>query len=203
MDVAALNSQETLTLMPGERGFTLSELLISLSVLGLIAALTLPAIFNSVNKAKRSAIIKETLNAIQTAALEESSTTAASSDSFGFFRKHLNVKECTNTLPMLNPWNSEDYIGCVLHNGAWLKNLNNLDESLEVIHLDWNGDEGPNTFGEDRMLVTVNWGPAPRTEIWTGNSSASVHGTDHPEIKQGELIPWAGVHRTMYNDVYK
>jgi prepilin-type N-terminal cleavage/methylation domain-containing protein len=38
-----------------KQGFTLSELLVSLSVLGLVAALTLPSIFNSVAKSKFNA----------------------------------------------------------------------------------------------------------------------------------------------------
>ncbi|MFM7389310.1 MAG: type II secretion system protein [Vampirovibrionales bacterium] len=48
------------------RGFTLSELLISLAVLGLISALTLPSIFNSVSQSQLKAKQKETIQVIQT-----------------------------------------------------------------------------------------------------------------------------------------
>jgi prepilin-type N-terminal cleavage/methylation domain-containing protein len=40
-------------------GFTLSELLVSLTVLGLIAGLTVPSIITSVEKSKRQALLKE------------------------------------------------------------------------------------------------------------------------------------------------
>ncbi|MFM7390680.1 MAG: type II secretion system protein, partial [Vampirovibrionales bacterium] len=47
------------------RGFTLSELLISLAVLGLISALTLPSIFNSVSQSQHKAKMKETIQVLQ------------------------------------------------------------------------------------------------------------------------------------------
>lgn len=52
------------------RGFTLSELLISLAVLGLISALTLPTIVNNVNKARNDALFKESFTALSTAVME-------------------------------------------------------------------------------------------------------------------------------------
>ncbi|MFM7390618.1 MAG: type II secretion system protein [Vampirovibrionales bacterium] len=47
------------------RGFTLSELLVSLAVLGLISALTLPSIFNSVSAAQLKAKQTETIQVLQ------------------------------------------------------------------------------------------------------------------------------------------
>jgi type II secretory pathway pseudopilin PulG len=46
--------------------FTLSELLISVSVLGLVGAMMVPSILNSVEKATRRAIFKETYQMIST-----------------------------------------------------------------------------------------------------------------------------------------
>ncbi|MCX5920361.1 MAG: type II secretion system protein, partial [Candidatus Melainabacteria bacterium] len=46
------------------KGFTLSELLVSLAVLGLIAGLTVPSIINSVQVAKKRALLKESLQLI-------------------------------------------------------------------------------------------------------------------------------------------
>ena len=46
------------------KGFTLSELLVSLGVLGLIAGLTVPSIINSVQVAKKRAVLKESLQLI-------------------------------------------------------------------------------------------------------------------------------------------
>jgi prepilin-type N-terminal cleavage/methylation domain-containing protein len=46
------------------KGFTLSELLVSLVVLGLIAGLTVPSIVTSVDKAKQKAVVKEAVQTI-------------------------------------------------------------------------------------------------------------------------------------------
>ncbi|MCX5921224.1 MAG: prepilin-type N-terminal cleavage/methylation domain-containing protein, partial [Candidatus Melainabacteria bacterium] len=45
-------------------GFTLSELLVSLGVLGLIAGLTVPSIVNSVDRSKNRSILKESVQII-------------------------------------------------------------------------------------------------------------------------------------------
>jgi prepilin-type N-terminal cleavage/methylation domain-containing protein len=52
------------------KAFTLSELLVSLSVLGLIAALTLPSIFNSISTARTKAVGKEAIQVITTLVTE-------------------------------------------------------------------------------------------------------------------------------------
>ena len=46
-------------------GFTLSELLVSLAVLGLIAGLTVPSIVASVEKSKKRTQFKETFQVIE------------------------------------------------------------------------------------------------------------------------------------------
>ena len=45
-------------------GFTLSELLVSFAVLGLIAGLTVPSIVTSVDRSKNKALFKETFQLI-------------------------------------------------------------------------------------------------------------------------------------------
>jgi prepilin-type N-terminal cleavage/methylation domain-containing protein len=53
-----------------KQGFTLSELLISLSVLGLISALTLPSVFTSVRKQQDTARFKEAFTVLSTVGYE-------------------------------------------------------------------------------------------------------------------------------------
>ena len=50
-----------------KKGFTLSELLISLSILGVIAALTLPGVFANVNQAGNEAKLKTHITAVHQA----------------------------------------------------------------------------------------------------------------------------------------
>jgi prepilin-type N-terminal cleavage/methylation domain-containing protein len=47
-----------------KRGFTLTELLIGISLLGLFSALTLPSVFNSISEQKDRAILRKTTNDI-------------------------------------------------------------------------------------------------------------------------------------------
>ena len=47
-----------------KRGFTLAEVAVSLAVLGLIASLTLPSLFMSMDRAKKRAVFKETYQAL-------------------------------------------------------------------------------------------------------------------------------------------
>jgi prepilin-type N-terminal cleavage/methylation domain-containing protein len=54
-------------IQPTFRGFTLSELLVSLAVLGLIAAFAVPKVLNAVGNSSTLAIAKETVSAITTA----------------------------------------------------------------------------------------------------------------------------------------
>ena len=48
-----------------KKAFTLTELLVSMAVLGLIATLTLPHVFMSVDRAKKRAVFKESFQALQ------------------------------------------------------------------------------------------------------------------------------------------
>jgi prepilin-type N-terminal cleavage/methylation domain-containing protein len=52
------------------KGFTLSELLVALTVLGLISAMTLPTLFNNVDTGKQKALAKELVTTLQSTFLE-------------------------------------------------------------------------------------------------------------------------------------
>jgi prepilin-type N-terminal cleavage/methylation domain-containing protein len=62
-----------------KKAFTLTELLVSMAILGLIATLTLPHMFMSVDRAKKRAVFKEAYNALalatHKASLEGATTT--------------------------------------------------------------------------------------------------------------------------------
>jgi prepilin-type N-terminal cleavage/methylation domain-containing protein len=76
-----------------KKGFTLSELLISLSVLGLISALTLPSVFNAVKKQKDKAIVREGFNTmvnVSTDSYNEGAVTSATTY-IDYVKKNMNV----------------------------------------------------------------------------------------------------------------
>lgn len=87
-------------------GFTLSELLISLSVLGLISALTLPNVYNSVNKNKNNAVAKETFQMISQAfEMYSTNNSITASTSINDLLPYMNYREMdtSGTLVDLSP----------------------------------------------------------------------------------------------------
>ena len=167
------------------RAFTLSELLISLSVMGLISALTLPTVFNSVDEAKKKSVFKETFNAIQQLVTTESAFGGTTKRSLDLVREGLNVKECTNRLAVTSPSHSRDRFGCVLQSGAHVMNLDRTGTG-DSITLDWNGNAAPNRMGEDRISILVNWGTQSVNTMPGSNILAS---TGRAELRAGEVLP--------------
>jgi prepilin-type N-terminal cleavage/methylation domain-containing protein len=61
---SAISNQQSAISNQRQLGFTLSELLVSLAVLGLIAGLTVPSVVNSVDISRQKAVLKEDIQAI-------------------------------------------------------------------------------------------------------------------------------------------
>jgi prepilin-type N-terminal cleavage/methylation domain-containing protein len=141
--------------------FTLSELLISLSILGLISAITLPSIFNSVNEMQRISVFKETIQALT----EVSTMMAYEGDTFTDitpFLEKLNLRkgcytteaDCMST-PSVGSFS--DPRGGVMLNGSifWdLEPVSTGSEGFDNIAIDWNGHSGPNLEGQDILIVS-------------------------------------------------
>lgn len=181
--------------------FTLSELLISLSVLGLIAALTLPAVFNSVNERKRVAVFKETFNAIEIAAVNESANEAKPMTGIDFLKKNMNVVSCSNTMVIINASPDVDEAnGCILQNGADIHKLPNVLVTDTRMVVDWNGSQPPNVDGQDRINVWVNWkGTTITGPFWGGTFSGIITPTS---LRPGELVPFT-YQEALYQTLYK
>jgi prepilin-type N-terminal cleavage/methylation domain-containing protein len=171
--------------------FTLSELLISLSVLGLISALTLPSIFNSVNDAKKKAVFKESINAVSAAINQVAMNGEVYTNDLTLFKEKLNAKECSNNLTITAPFGVNDKFGCVLHNGAYLTNLNNTTTRyVSLVYLDWNGNDHPNLSGNDRTFFLVNWGSNTAVDMDISGSVLSLSGfTPKGSMAPGEIAP--------------
>jgi prepilin-type N-terminal cleavage/methylation domain-containing protein len=138
--------------------FTLSEVLISLSVLGLISALTLPSVFNSVNERRKLAVFKETLNALQTAHTDAIMDGSLTPNSYGTFFTRLNhVKFCQAPGDGCRGWGNEWGEGVILQNGAYVWGFVTdglgSEDGVDGIFLDYNGTEGPNQEGVDYMYL--------------------------------------------------
>ena len=89
------------------KGFTLSELLVSLAVLGLIAGLTVPTIVNAVGSGKRKALFRETAQLVAQVVQEGVLTGELTPDDAGetWIVNHLNaVKTCLTGIRPENIW---------------------------------------------------------------------------------------------------
>ncbi len=79
-----------------KRGFTLAEVAVSLAVLGLIASLTLPSLFMSMDRAKKRAVFKETYQALQDA-VYASTMEGEAKASWNIVNRRLNPVKICNT----------------------------------------------------------------------------------------------------------
>jgi prepilin-type N-terminal cleavage/methylation domain-containing protein len=181
-----------------DKAFTLSELLISLSVLGLIAALTLPSVFNSVNDRKKNALLKETITSLADATAAESADTAAPQNTLTFLQKELNVQNCSNTLTVTSPTDANDVNGCILQNGVYILHADLTNTTADSLLLDWNGNAAPNTLGNDRIVVWVNWASVPATTV--GGASVPTN-LGVAQLRPGEVLPRTA-DRTAFEALY-
>ena len=146
-----------------KRGFTLSELLIALSVLGVIATFTIPKILDSGSNAQRNAILKEAHAALELASYEgytlgQVNENIAYASVINYFMGKLNnVKQCPNDMVAEGCWpagldfagtlyTEEDDPGMTLHNGAvinfWPGYTNaSFGNTVLPINIDWNGPD--------------------------------------------------------------
>jgi prepilin-type N-terminal cleavage/methylation domain-containing protein len=182
-----------------DTGFTLAELLISLSVLGLISAITLPTIFQSVQTRKENAVFKETISSLQDVVKSAASNGAHPQSMYAMVEKNMNVVRCNTNLGVLNPDEAQYQSGCILSSGAWIIRLEPWSQSFAEVVIDWNGNEPPNVMDKDRIRLAMNWGMEPITDYW-GVSVLSRTGVN--ELRPGEMRPWTWS-KTRYDEIFK
>jgi prepilin-type N-terminal cleavage/methylation domain-containing protein len=179
--------------------FTLSELLISLSILGLIAVLTLPSIISSVQQGRRNAVIKETINVLEVALQDIIVNHPYETDLNAIFKETISGAECSDTLVLVNAPSPTDPKGCVFVNGAIVYNINGSANQWDTVMLDWNGNDAPNTGGDDRITLAINYGAKNIASLdHLGTVSAYV-GQD--VLRPGEVKPRL-THRARYEEIF-
>jgi prepilin-type N-terminal cleavage/methylation domain-containing protein len=173
------------------QAFTLSELLISLSVLGLISALTLPNVYNAVKKQKEESVFREVINTLNVAT--NSGYMEGKIYSFAslvdFMKKNLNytaycasgVDDPTKPCNINNRANRTIYERFTLTNGSTIA-IPTSEEAVPgaaasiVFYLDANGTPVPG-FGVAWM--TFNYSQIPQTSTICGTTV----------IRPGEFMP--------------
>jgi prepilin-type N-terminal cleavage/methylation domain-containing protein len=168
------------------KGFTLSELLIALAILGIIATFAIPKVLQSQQDSKKKAIFRETLAALSDATYMgtvthelDSATTGATMRAY--YSKRLNyVKACTASITegcfaTTDVASCQDTSGYLLHNGAGLDEFEGptLEPGGGIwrgLCVDWNGTQGPNLRGDDVMRIVIYYGTGPSL----GNAAGTV-----------------------------
>ncbi len=131
------------------KGFTLSELLVSLAVLGLIAGLTVPTVWASVKQSQDRALFKTTIRTLNEATMRIASDPPAlpvGSTTWDLYDLYLNSADddraaTSFTLPG----------GVVV--GSFNEPLTTFD--LSGIVVDVNGSAPPNAIGKDKLFLTA------------------------------------------------
>ena len=153
-------------------GFSLSELMVSLAVVGFVSALAIPAVLNNVQEARILATLKETTAQLSQVVREGADTGelypgVSDANAFNFFTRKLNVSQkaaapATSCTGAWLPGNAL-YAGCAtLRNGAVsVFYPKGSSDSAGWLYLDVNGTANPNVDGQDRMALCYYFGNNP------------------------------------------
>jgi len=164
------------------KGFTLSELLVSLSVLGLIAAFAVPKLVTSLNEAQRRDLFRTTIRTLTEASSkatnEPPTLTAPNNTTWHVYENLLNSAD-DNFVALGDADNSFTLPGGVLLS----RFIGRADDGGEAILIDVNGAGAPNNIGEDQLMVTTCFNPTgtcPALANITVNSAAQEAGIVGP-----------------------
>jgi prepilin-type N-terminal cleavage/methylation domain-containing protein len=167
---------------PLAKAFTLSELLITVAVLGFIATMAIPKIIQSIETNQKKAIFKEaisTITAVQQKGMLDGQMTPT--NLFNYFKQSMNyVKACQNNLVTEGCTVSvTGRYAFILNNGAMISDFDNCCDfgangTGNGISIDYNGEKGPNIGGQDRLNLNLCFGT---TTCWPGQFYQQRPGT--------------------------
>lgn len=198
-------------------GFSLSEILISLAILAIIYSMCIPLVLNPSSNAKKAVFLEviNTLNDITYTGIASDELTVSNPGSY-ILRRVNAAKVCPTNSETEGCWtvtpNTPGYDtetqepGFVLHNGAVVFGLADCcdrdalapGEAENAIVVDWNGANGPNLVGDDRLLLLQCYGTVPCT----------YHNPTATPVKVGSIGPHHNVssgdstsNLRLYNEV--
>jgi prepilin-type N-terminal cleavage/methylation domain-containing protein len=187
------------------KGFTLTEVVVAITIIGIIAAFNISKLYTTVQLNKRNAIFRETISTLNAVVYEGVLTNTLKqgveyTPVENFFNSKLSsIKFCAQGSTKANCWTwdyssdpsssvQNDYPSWLLPSGAviCIQTAQSLNGGYQV-YMDWNGDQGPNAHGVDQILLYI---PV----------SYTAHNT-----KVGQLKPlfWNIESATLFNEVYE
>lgn len=185
-------------------GFTLSEMLVSLSVLGLIAALTIPGLIMSFQESQRKTQGKELFRTVSTLLFEGYSKGELPTTGYGYvttkthplmqyFASHLNYQalcdgsETTGSCELNNDY-YPGYAKIILQNGSSISPYHYDPNGWVHLFVEYDGKTGRNFW---------EWTPASGKNhsdrnVYLFNKYGSDQTYDQRTIKDGQLAPHWG-----------
>ena len=186
-------------------GFTLSEILIALSLLGVVAAFTIPKILSSTGDRQLRALATETLASLTQILEEGQYTKQLQITNFNqYFAQRLNaIKVCDTNSSTQGCWDTTvqgngdlvpgphevNEAGFIMPNGVAIVGLNSSpnpssNDFLDGTYspngfiIDLNGTQGPNAFGVDQFLMAMCYETAKCSYYKNG-----------PIMQPGDILP--------------
>ncbi len=173
-------------------GFTLAEVLITLGIIGIVAAITIPALNNKIQDEQYKTAYKKAYSTISQAFLQASQdsdiveltgswSSQGAEANFSALKQRLKVvKSCNNSQSEGcwnvdgEQWRTENYLarGFVDNNGmAWKLRANDSSQLMPAILLDTNGNKAPNVYGKDRFVLFFSKGSDSDAWSYLGSNS--------------------------------
>lgn len=189
-------------MMLNKRGFTYTELLMSLFLIGSMTTFAITKILTSYQNHQKLAVVREVVGTLNQVVYMGRVTGELSLENFGsYMRSHINaVKVCPSNSYTEGCWDAviqrdfgdeSNQPGLVLHNGATLLGLDDWccelspEELCNGLIVDWNGAKGPNIPGEDQVRIEINYGNKDGTTGWCVDNR---RGTVNVDIWQADEI---------------
>lgn len=121
-----------------EKGFTLSEILITLSIIGIVASMTIPALMNNIQDMQYKVAWKKAYSIMSQASLQVLSENGGTFKNLcGFFdSKCLKDKYAPylNTSKLCDSWNGGTYGACWVHTGYYLDGTDLTDYDWDAVN---------------------------------------------------------------------
>lgn len=155
-----------------KKAFTLAEVLITLGIIGIVAAMTIPALITSYQQNVYLTQFKEVYSQLSQAYTNAAKdygtadTWTSAQNAYNYLKPYFNISvDCQNTIGCMANAEYRDVKGgdCgynyynlvrykfTLNNGAAL-----LFDSATEVFIDTNGNKGPNQFGYDFFYLVLN-----------------------------------------------
>lgn len=162
-----------------KHGFTLAEVLLAVTIVGVIVALTIPSLLRNTHEKSRMALLKGTVatvsSVIQSEMLKQRTTEITSTDIYknpkAFLEKfelaksgepfgttYKRYSDATETNDVLIPdEDSETQASVLLKNGVGLGIVNDKENSTTSVIVDLTGSDKPNMVGADYYIMKIEW----------------------------------------------